>query len=234
MPHHYYYQNDQISDLDNQGKPTSFLLIGNDRISDTTTPNAATNYYLGDGKSNDLTTSKNALQTTDYSDYGQITAKKSNMANSFRYNNEYQDPTTQLIYLRARDYNPNTQSFTTMDSYSVWNRYNFTNADPIGHIDPTGHMAMEWYDWLSTGLGTAAALSGFMNYRYASHFSALDGKDGLALTKFARQRGITDIHVDIDDTLITVKPTRSIPEAKIDDWFDVTQGMSTKYDAKDE
>lgn len=229
---YYYYQNNQISNIGNLKHSINFLIVGHDKISNSALLTTDTNYYLGDGKSNDVTISTNTLQTTDYSGYGQVTAKNSKMANSFRYNNAYQDPTTKLIYLKARDYNPSIQNFMTMDSYSVWNKYNFTDADPIGHVDPTGHLTMKWYEWLSIGLGTAAALSGFMNYRYASHFSSLNMKDPQALTEFAKQRGITDIHVDIDDTLIKVKPTSRIAETELEDWLDIEPGMSTKYDKK--
>ena len=57
---------------------------------------------------------------------------------TFTYNGEDEDPRSQLLYLRTRDYDPHTMRFITRDTWLVWNRYNFTNGNPIEHIDPEG------------------------------------------------------------------------------------------------
>ena len=71
--------------------------------------------------------------------HGQIKA----LSQSFLYNGELTDPDTQLVYMRARDYDPSIERFTTMDTYHVWNRYNFSDADPINKFDPSGHLS-QW------------------------------------------------------------------------------------------
>jgi len=57
----------------------------------------------------------------------------------------YTDPTTGLVDMRARQYNPGTGTFTTADTLSgdptsvaTLNRYLYGNGDPVNHIDPDG------------------------------------------------------------------------------------------------
>jgi RHS repeat-associated protein len=58
---------------------------------------------------------------------------------SFTWNQEYADPASGLVYLRARYYNPALMAFMSMDSLHRENRYGYCAGDPLNLIDPTGH-----------------------------------------------------------------------------------------------
>lgn len=143
----FYYQGDQISAITSQQQPTSFVLVNGQRIATvSTSASKSAQFYIGDKKNQAMLISGQQADTTphsaDYHAYGKaLNALTQNAANNFTYNGEYQDPTTQLTYLRARDYDASQQRFVSMDSYHVWNRYNFTDANPIMNIDPSGHLS---------------------------------------------------------------------------------------------
>lgn len=163
---HYYYQGDQIGVIDTEDKQTSALFVGKTRIGSLDSSAMTQNqkdlkpglsakqynlsYYLGDGKSQHLlleqhlATSPNSSTkqvTADYRGYGQnVDQLIGDETSNFGYNSEYQDPLTNLTYLRARDYTNDSQRFVSMDNYHLWNRYNFVDANPIINIDSTGHL----------------------------------------------------------------------------------------------
>ncbi|WP_191092782.1 RHS repeat-associated core domain-containing protein [Cysteiniphilum sp. JM-1] len=123
-------------------------------------------YYVSNSKSNSLTLDKPANSnavvaiqgTTDYQAYGvHSDTLKTNVATNFSYNGEYQDSSSGLVYLRARDYDEGTQRFITQDNTNVWNKYNFANSNPIMNIDPSGHMPA-WLNYTLNGLGIAGAI----------------------------------------------------------------------------
>jgi RHS repeat-associated protein len=67
----------------------------------------------------------------------------------------YTDPTTGLVDMGARQYNPGTGTFTTADtltgdptSVATLNRYLYGNGDPVNHIDPDGHSSCDTGSWL--------------------------------------------------------------------------------------
>lgn len=138
----YYYQFGQVSAIDDGVVSKGFLSIGNSRLLSLEAGNpihsSSEQYLLSDGKSNALQLKANNSVTADYQAYGQYPSTSIH----FGYNGEYQDPSTALVYLRARDYNPALQRFVVMDSYPLFNRYHFTNQDPINQIDPTGHSSV--------------------------------------------------------------------------------------------
>lgn len=161
---HYYYHNSEISAANDDNNNNSFVFANHERLAALTVANHAngaqqltdvgtvSSYYLGDNKNQDMLVSRASLgdgllmdsqqQATDYQAYGQHDQQVADAATSFGYNGEYQDPVTGLTYLRARDYQAGSQRFVSMDSYHVWNKYNFADADPIGNIDPSGHLSM--------------------------------------------------------------------------------------------
>ncbi len=81
-----------------------------------------------------------------YDPYGQITCGAPVQDTIFGYNGEQYTPQTGLIYLRARNYDPSTGTFTTKDTYLgnklepvTRNRYTYGNNNPITYQDPSGH-----------------------------------------------------------------------------------------------
>lgn len=135
--------NDQISALDGSYSSVSFMTVGTDRLS--AIKHDSVIYYLGDHKSHylwlaslPLALAQESEATSDFDPYGYHSSAIS-VSHNFGYNSEYRDWFTGLIYLRARDYDPRNQHFMTMDSYHIWNKYNFADANPITNIDPTGH-----------------------------------------------------------------------------------------------
>lgn len=178
----YFYQGDQISAIDSDQQARSFLLANHDRIMkldlSVGASDVAEGSYLGDGKNQDIridqATSGMATLTaghtqllSDYQGYGQKHQRNEKI--EFGYDGEYHDQVTDLSYLRARDYQPATQRFITMDSYPLFNRYHFTNQDPINNVDPSGHIDQKNQDILVAGglllMGLALTWAG---YKYTS------------------------------------------------------------------
>lgn len=176
----YYYQHSQISSINQGQSNNSFLLVDQDRLAAISALDheAMLKYFLSDGKSQDIQFSgplllnsaafydKNLDQIADYQAYGMSSAvqQPSSMI-TFGYNGEYQDLVTQLVYLRARDYDAAKQRFMTMDRYPLLNRYAGFSTDPINHIDPSGHSVKQWLkhneNWLvPTAIGLLAIVGG--------------------------------------------------------------------------
>ena len=66
-----------------------------------------------------------------------------------RYTGEAFDQTTGLYHLRARDYDPYTGRFISMDEHPgsqriplTLNKYLYGNADPVNTIDPSGYFGL--------------------------------------------------------------------------------------------
>ncbi|KAF3903424.1 hypothetical protein ABW20_dc0100534 [Dactylellina cionopaga] len=58
---------------------------------------------------------------------------------SFGFKQEFTDPNSGLIYLRARYYSPDSMSFISPDTIHKENRYAYCAGDPVNYIDPTGN-----------------------------------------------------------------------------------------------
>ncbi|WP_119343323.1 RHS repeat-associated core domain-containing protein [Facilibium subflavum] len=125
---------------------------------------ASSIYYFSDGKSNIAVEhlSKKGIKGMNYNAYGKAYDKHT----FFGYNQEYWDNFSLSVYLRARSYKPDTQHFLSRDSFPVWNKYNFANANPVLNIDPSGHMSavVKWS--IIGGAIVGATLAGFAALRY--------------------------------------------------------------------
>lgn len=158
--HHFYYDaNEQINAINSADNKSSYFIEGNNRVSsfDVDSKNKTTGHYVYNlinnrSKTLDFEKKGTSIETKDvvkYSPYGQAEIENQThgqikaLSQSFLYNGELTDPDTQLVYMRARDYDPSIERFTTMDTYHVWNRYNFSDADPINKFDPSGHLS-QW------------------------------------------------------------------------------------------
>jgi RHS repeat-associated protein len=78
----------------------------------------------------------------DYDPYGNQTHSTNAVATPLGYAGQYTDPTTGLIYMRARWYDPHTAQFLTRDPLGLaagsQDPYNYTNQNPTNLIDPLG------------------------------------------------------------------------------------------------
>jgi RHS repeat-associated protein len=127
-----------------------------------------------------------------YDEYGNLTSHTGTASSPFGFSGNWTDPDTGLIYLRARDYDPATAQFLTVDPLvdSTRQPYAYVADDPLGRTDPSG------CDWLNDVLNTVAV--GLMHGPGADVASVLEGiGDGatFGLTGLARQAMGTDCEV---------------------------------------
>ncbi|MCF0185931.1 MAG: RHS repeat-associated core domain-containing protein, partial [Bacteroidaceae bacterium] len=107
--------------------------------------------YLLDGRGSVVETVNNSRvsATFRYDAYGNITMGAPSQSRVYAYNGEQFTAQTGLIYLRARNYDATTGSFTTKDTYLgsktdpvSRNRYTYGNNNPVNYIDPSGHSSL--------------------------------------------------------------------------------------------
>lgn len=92
----------------------------------------------------------NQLNTYTYDIWGNPEIEEETVPNVFRYSGEYWDNTTDLQYLRARWYDPNSGRFVSKDPYEgsidnplSLNRYGYVANNPLKYVDPSGNMHTE-------------------------------------------------------------------------------------------
>ena len=155
----FYYDDshvDAITSIKNGISSQSSFLLSSDGTAVASYDNKnISNYFLGSANSTVgmLDGNGNLTNSFNYSGYGSVTAKnETDPSSSFLWNHEYQDPDTNLVFLRSRFYNPKLMHFMNADTVNVENLYNFGNGDPINNIDPSGHIPL----LISLMLGEAA------------------------------------------------------------------------------
>ena len=89
----------------------------------------------------------NITDSYSYDAYGSILKASGSTENEFLYTGEQYSAASGLYYLRARYMNPDTGTFTGLDSYQgdiydplSLHKYLYANASPVMNTDPTGHM----------------------------------------------------------------------------------------------
>lgn len=89
-----------------------------------------------------LTNTKGETETTyTYNPYGTLNATNKGTASTpLRYGGEYTSTDTELIYLRARTYDPNTAQFLSIDPVleEVGEPYAYVSDNPLNSTDPEG------------------------------------------------------------------------------------------------
>ena len=95
-------------------------------------------YYLYDQKGS-VTGGANRTGTTEYDAFGVQRTSDKLPYNPFRYNGEYYDQESGLIYLRNRYYDPATGRFMTEDpAKDGLNWYVYCGNNPVNFVDPLG------------------------------------------------------------------------------------------------
>ena len=120
----------------------------NQQIGGTWTPS----FYGYDGHGNVrfLTNAAGAITDTyTYDAFGLLTATTGSTPNNYTYSGERFDQNIGLFHLRARDYNPLTGRFETMDpaagdilNPATLHKYVYAGNNPVNASDPTGREAI--------------------------------------------------------------------------------------------
>ena len=98
---------------------TNTYLYGNGRIAQV---NTTTEYFLNDalGSVRQLTSSSGAVTyARTYDPYGVVTSTSGASQSAFAYTGEYWGDSTELLYLRARQYSPSIGRFLTSDPSKI-------------------------------------------------------------------------------------------------------------------
>lgn len=138
--------NNVVAETDSTGAVTDEILWGHQPLARKT--NGSWYYYIynahGDvvGLVNDAGT---VVNTYEYTPWGEIRSEAEIVDNPIKYAGEYYDDELDMIYLRARYYNPQIGRFTSLDieegeiaSPLDMNRYVYCRNNPIKYIDPSG------------------------------------------------------------------------------------------------
>ena len=88
----------------------------------------------------------NKISLIEYSPYGQTSRLEGDIAIAHKFTGYEEDNETDLYYARARYYDPELGRFSTADSLrqdpsnpQTFNRYSYSNNNPVSYIDPSGH-----------------------------------------------------------------------------------------------
>jgi RHS repeat-associated protein len=105
-------------------------------------------YYYTDGQGTPLAVTDETGHITssyDYTPYGSSAPNMSAAPNGPGYTGHVNDPDTGWVYMQARYYDPSTGRFLSVDPVTPapgatfnFNRYDYTNNNPINHMDPDG------------------------------------------------------------------------------------------------
>ena len=130
---------------------TNYYTYGLGRVSQShiEVGNYTPEYYLTDalGSVRQLTHESSAiLLTQSYDPYGVVTYTAGTSQTEFGFTGEQYGDSTQLIYLRARYYNPTNGRFQSRDTWSgdynrplSLNRWMYVEGNPVNAVDPSGH-----------------------------------------------------------------------------------------------
>ena len=84
-----------------------------------------------------------------YDAYGNLLKQTGTTENDYLYTGEQYNASTGLYYLRARYMNPETGTFTSMDTYAgtldnpvSLHKYLYANANPVMYTDPSGYFSL--------------------------------------------------------------------------------------------
>lgn len=105
--------------------------------------------YFHDNRRDDIVMTSyedgNKVNECQYDSFGNVNIKKDDQL-MLGFTGEFYDPSSNLVYLSARFYNPETGNFMTEDTIDGFddeiqtlNRYMYCTNNPLNYTDPTGH-----------------------------------------------------------------------------------------------
>lgn len=160
----YYYDGEEIiaeAEVTNGVATLKVRYLRGNGLVSLETADGQKGYYLhnGHGDVTEIRDENGALLNKySYDIWGNVLTTQEQVHNSFRYAGELQDPTTSLIYLRARWYDPSQGRFLNEDTYEgqtnnplSLNLYTYVQNNPLSFVDPSGHSLMEVYIYEQTG-----------------------------------------------------------------------------------
>jgi RHS repeat-associated protein len=113
--------------------------------------------------------------TYDYDACGSVVASSGSTPNTRLYEGQEFDPDLGLINMRARQYQPSTGRFLTIDPVMgdplrplTLNRYHFADADPVNLWDPNGTFALTYINVAKVGIAITGAALAAMATRMAA------------------------------------------------------------------
>ena len=127
---------------------TKYYYAGAQRIAMRT--NGILNYLLGDHLgSTSLTTNTSGQVVSElrYKAWGEVRYSSGNTATKYQYTGQYSDGYINLLFYGSRHYDPKLGRFISPDSIvplasqgvQAWDRYAYTNNNPVRYTDPSGH-----------------------------------------------------------------------------------------------
>lgn len=129
-------------------------------------------YALQDGLGSVIGLTNAAGAETDryrFDAWGGLMSHQGTSSNPFGYRDQWSDPTTSLLYLRARWFSPETGRFMTRDTAAFdvsnpvdLNRYLYAAANPINNYDPTGHSDAVEYGLIARQSVENATIEGYL------------------------------------------------------------------------
>ena len=137
--------NNVVAETDSTGAVVEETLWGHQPLARKT--NGTWYYYIynahGDvvGMVNDAGT---VVNTYEYTPWGEIKNETEAIDNPIKYAGEYYDDELDMIYLRARYYNPKTSRMISEDpAHQGMNWYVYCNNNPLKYVDPSGLYYLE-------------------------------------------------------------------------------------------
>jgi len=182
---------------------TNSYIYGNGRIAQLDTTSLMTDYYMTDslGSVRQLTNGSGAVTyARAYDPYGVVTATTGASATPYGYTGEY--TTNDLVYLRARHYDPAMGRFLTRDTWGgdynrplSYNAWLYVYGNPVNYVDPNGLQAItsfvfaNYYDsydekhpaalrWTSQEISMTEQALGNIASAYARAYNAEAAKRG--------------------------------------------------------
>ena len=164
----YYYQNGTLlASRDGEDRLKEFYYLGNSQnplalMSKTSNGTTAYYFYNKDMQGSTRTVTANTGSCAawyTYTDFGETTVheEQTGFQQAICYTGGIYDEGTDLYYLNARHYDPETGRFFSRDTYrgesdtpSTLHLYLYCANDPVNYVDPSGH-------WVETALDVACA-----------------------------------------------------------------------------